>query len=93
MDKVVEWPLWSAEQIVEALPGLVAEVEVHLPDLPPEHFEKNRAAVEVLKGDVPGTAQVRDGSRGRDLTTLGFALDVLGRRARPPMSCSEAPTR
>ena len=81
MDKVVEWPLWSAEQIVEVLPGLVAEVEVHLPDLPPEHFEKNRAAVEVLKGDVPGTAQVRDGSRSRDLTTLGFALDVLGRRA------------
>ena len=81
MDKVVEWPLWSAEQIVEALPRLVAKVEVHLPDLPPEHFEKNRAAVEVLKGDVPGTAQVRDGSRSRDLTTLGFALDVLGRRA------------
>jgi NYN domain len=81
MDKVVEWPLWSAEQIVEALPGLVAAVEVHLSDLPPEHFEKNRAAVEVLKGDVPGTAQVRDGSRSRDLTTLGFALDVLGRRA------------
>ena len=82
MDKfVVEWPLWSAEQIVEALPGLVAVVEAHLSDLPPEHSEKNRAAVEVLKGDVPGTAEVREGSRSRDLTTLGFALDVLGRRA------------
>jgi hypothetical protein len=81
MDKVVEWPLWSAEQIVEALPELVAMVEAHLLDLPPEHLEKNRDAVELLKGDAPGTAQVRDGSRGRDLTTLGFALDVLGRRA------------
>ena len=81
MDKVVEWSLWSAEQIAEALPGLVAVVEVHLPDLPPEHLEKNRTAVEILKGDSPGAAQVQDGSRGRDLTTLGFALDVLGRRA------------
>jgi hypothetical protein len=81
MDRVVTWPLWSAEQIVEALPDLVAVVEIHLPDLPLEHLEKNRAAVEVLKGDIPGTAQVRDGSRSGDLTTLGFALDVLGRRA------------
>jgi hypothetical protein len=80
MDKVV-WPLWSAEQIVDALPELVAAVEAHLPDLPPEHLEKNRAAVEVLKGDPPAPAQVRDGTRSRDLTTLGFALDVLGRRA------------
>jgi hypothetical protein len=81
MDSFVEWSLWSAEQIVEALPDLVAVVEVHLQDLPPEHLEKNRAAVEILKADAPGTAQIRDGSRSRDLTTLGFALDVLGRRA------------
>jgi hypothetical protein len=80
MDKVVEWPLWSAEQIAEALPELLAVVQVHLPDLPLEHLEKNRAAVEALKGDTPA-AQIRDGSRSRDLTTLGFALDVLGRRA------------
>jgi len=58
MDKVVKWPLWSAEQIVDALPGLVAVVEIHLQDLPPEHLEKNRTAVEILKGDVPGTAQI-----------------------------------
>jgi len=90
MDKVVEWPLWSAEQIAEALPGLVAVVELHLPDLPPEHFDKNRAAIELLKGDVPGTGQIRDGSRGRDLTTLGFALDVLGRRAARDGEVDEA---
>jgi hypothetical protein len=90
MDKVVEWPLWSAEQIVDALPGLVAVVEIHLQDLPPEHLEKNRTAVEILKGDVPGTTEVRDGSRSRDLTTLGFALDVLGRRAARDGDLGEA---
>jgi hypothetical protein len=81
MDKAVEWPLWSAERIVEALPELVAVVEAGLPSLPAEHLEKNRGAVEILKADPPGPAQIRDGSRSRDLTTLGFALDVLGRRA------------
>src|SRR6185436_11198605 len=81
MDKLVEWSLWSTEQIAEALPGLVAVVEIHLHDLPPEHLEKNRAAIEVLKGAVLDGAQVRDGSWGRDLTTLGFALDVRGRLA------------
>src|SRR5262245_32744359 len=86
----VEWHLWSAERIAEALPELVAVVEVHLQDLPAEHFEKNRAAVEVLKEDVPGAAQVRDGSRSRDLTTLGFALDVLGRRAARDGDLGEA---
>lgn len=90
MDKLVEWPLWSAEQIVDALPGLVAVVEIHLQDLPLEHLEKNRAAVEILKGDAPGSAQVRDGSRSRDLTTLGFALDVLGRRAARDGDLGEA---
>jgi hypothetical protein len=90
MDKLVEWPLWSAEQIVDALPGLVAVVEIHLQDLPPEHLEKNRAAVEILKGDAPGSAQVRDGSRSRDLTTLGFALDVLGRHAARDGDLGEA---
>ena len=90
MDKLVEWPLWSAEQIVDALPDLVAVVEIHLQDLPPEHLEKNRAAVEILRGDAPGSAQVRDGSRSRDLTTLGFALDVLGRRAARDGDLGEA---
>jgi hypothetical protein len=90
MDKIVEWPLWSAEQIAEALPELVAVVEIHLADLPLEHLEKNRAAVEVLKGDIPGAAQVRDGSRSRDLTTLGFALDVLGRRSARDGELDEA---
>jgi hypothetical protein len=81
MDKVVEWPLWSAEEIAEALPHLVAVVEIHLADLPAEHLEKNRAAIDVLKGAAIDALQVRNGSWGRDLTTLGFALDVLGRRA------------
>src|SRR5262245_7562792 len=90
MEKAVEWPLWSAEQIVAVLPGLVALVETRLPELPPEHLEKNRGAIEILKGDPPGPTQVRDGSRGRDLTTLGFALDVLGRRAAREGELDEA---
>src|SRR5215831_19252263 len=90
MDRFVEWSLWSAEQIVDALPELVAVVEIHLQDLPPEHLEKNRAAVEFLKAEVPGTAQIRDGSRSRELTTLGFALDVLGRRAAREGELDEA---
>jgi len=90
MDRSVEWSLWSAEQIVEVLPSLVDVVEIHLHDLPPEHLEKNRAAIEVLKGAVLDSAQVRDGSWGRDLTTLGFALDVLGRRAARDGDLDEA---
>jgi tetratricopeptide (TPR) repeat protein len=90
MDRSVEWSLWSAEQIVEVLPSLVDVVEIHLHDLPPEHLEKNRAAIEVLKGAVLDGAQVRDGSWGRDLTTLGFALDVLGRRAARDGDLDEA---
>src|SRR6185295_18004816 len=90
MDKIVEWPLWSAEEIAEALPHLVAVVEIHLPDLPAEHLEKNRDAIEVLKGATLDAPQVRNGSWGRDLTTLGFALDVLGRRAARDGDLTEA---
>src|SRR5262245_46184936 len=90
MGLVVEWHLWSAERIADALPELVAMVEVHLQDLPVEHLEKNRAAVEVLKEETPAASQVRDGSRSRDLTTLGFALDVLGRRAARDGDLGEA---
>jgi hypothetical protein len=90
MDKVVEWPLWSAEEIAEALPHLVAVVEIHLADLPAEHLEKNRTAIDVLKGAALDAPQVRNGSWGRELTTLGFALDVLGRRAARDGDLSEA---
>ncbi|HEV8308165.1 MAG TPA: hypothetical protein VGW35_10900 [Methylomirabilota bacterium] len=76
----IEWHFWPAEQLVDALPELVATVESRLPEFPEEHREKNRAAVESLRADPPTAAQVRDGSRSRDLVTLGFALDVLGRR-------------
>jgi hypothetical protein len=90
MDQTLEWPLWSADQIAEALPELVALVEARLSDLPVEHLEKNQGAVEALRGAPPGPAQIRDGSRGRDLTTLGFALDVLGRRAAREGDLGEA---
>jgi hypothetical protein len=90
MHKVVEWPLWSAEQIVDALPELIAAVEAQLAELPAEHLEKNRAAVQLLRSAPPRPAEVRDGSRGRDLTTLGFALDVLGRRAAREGDLGEA---
>jgi hypothetical protein len=90
MDKAVEWPLWSAEQIAEVLPDLVALVAARLPELPVEHLEKNRRAVDSLGDDPPAPAQIRDGSRGHDLTTLGFALDVLGRRAAREGDLAEA---
>jgi hypothetical protein len=80
MDTSIEWRLWSPEQIVDALPGLLALVESRPDDFPAEHRDKNAAAVQALRADPPSPAQVRDGSCSRDLTTLGFALDVLGRR-------------
>lgn len=81
MDKPIEWRFWSAEQIVDALPDLLRTVESRLEEFPDEHREKNRAAALALKSDPPTAAQVRDGSQSRDLGTLGFALDVLGRRS------------
>jgi hypothetical protein len=80
MGQPVEWHLWSAEQIVDALPDLVATIESRLDDFPEEHREKNRAAVQSLREAPPAASQIRDGSRSRELVTLGFALDVLGRR-------------
>jgi len=80
MDKPVEWHLWSAEEIVEALPRLIGEVESRLSEFPEDHREKNRAAVESLRTSLPAPAHIRDGSRSRELVTLGFALDVLGRK-------------
>ncbi len=80
MDRAIEWHFWSAEQIVAALPDLVATVESRLEDFPEEHREKNRTAVQSLREAPPTAPQIRDGSRSRELVTLGFALDVLGRR-------------
>jgi hypothetical protein len=80
MERPLEWHFWSAEQIVEALPDLLAAVESRLAEFPDEHREKNRTAVESLRAESPTPAQIRDGSRSRDLVTVGFALDVLGRR-------------
>jgi hypothetical protein len=81
MDKAAEWHLWSAEEIVAELPALVSEVEASLDEFPEEHRQKNRSAVEALRASSPIVPQIRDGTRSRDLVTLGFALDVLGRRA------------
>src|SRR5262245_22305797 len=79
MDQSLEWHLWSAEQVVDALPDLIATIESRLDDFPQEHREKNRAAVQSLKETPPAAAQIKDGSRSRELVTLGFALGVLGR--------------
>jgi hypothetical protein len=75
-----EWHFWSAEQIVDALPDILATIESRLDDFPEEHREKNRAAVASLRAEPPGPGQIRDGSRSRELLTLGFVLDVMGRR-------------
>jgi hypothetical protein len=80
MGQPLEWHLWSAEQIVDALPDLVATIESRLDDFPEEHREKNHDAVLSLREAPPTPSQIRDGSRSRELVTLGFALDVLGRR-------------
>jgi len=81
MNRPIEWRFWSAEQVVDALPELIRTVESRLEAFPDEHREKNQGAVESLSADLPTPTQVRDGSRSRDLGTLGFALDVLGRRS------------
>lgn len=81
MDKPIEWRLWSAEQIVDALPELIHVVESRLEEFPEEHREKNQDAGRALKATPPTPAQVRDGSRTRELGTLGYALDVLGRHS------------
>jgi hypothetical protein len=75
-----EWRFWTADQIVERLPELIDTVLSRLPELPEEHREKNQAALESLGAQVPTVAEIRDASRSRELVTLGFALDVLGRR-------------
>jgi hypothetical protein len=80
MDKSVEWRFWSAEQVVDALPELIRIVETRLDEFADEHRERNRAASDSLK-TLPTAAEVREGSRSTDLGTLGFALDVLGRRS------------
>src|SRR5262245_31859129 len=80
MERPLEWHFWSAEQIVEALPDLIGIVESRLAEFPDEHREKNAGAVQSLTAEPPTSAQLRDGSRTRDVVTIGFALDVLGRR-------------
>jgi hypothetical protein len=80
MERSLEWHFWSAEQIVEALPDLIATVESRLAEFPDEHREKNAGAAQSLTAEPPTPAQLRDGSRSRDVVTIGFALDVLGRR-------------
>jgi hypothetical protein len=90
MDRPIDWRLWSAEEIAEALPEWLRTVEARPDDFPEEHREKNQAAVQALKVEVPTAAQVREGSRNRDLGTLGFALDVLGRRSARQGEIAEA---
>ena len=80
MNTPIEWHLWSVETIADALPELVSLVESHLDELPEEHLEKNRAAVLALRTDPPTPTLIKDAARSFDLGTLGFALDVLGRR-------------
>ncbi len=81
MPQPIQWHFWSAEQIIDALPELLATVESSLAEFPEEHRDKNQAAAAALRADPPTASQLRDGTRSRDVVTLGFALDVLGRRA------------
>jgi hypothetical protein len=81
MLKPADWRFWPADRIVERLPDLIALAESRLIELPEEHREKNQAALSSLKAATPAVGEVRDGSRSRELVTLGFALDVLGRRS------------
>lgn len=80
MDRSLDWHLWSAEQLVDALPDVLATIESRLDDFPDEHREKNAAAVASLRAAPPTASEVREGARSRELVTLGFALDVLARR-------------
>ncbi|PYM61224.1 MAG: hypothetical protein DMD79_13410, partial [Candidatus Rokuibacteriota bacterium] len=56
-------------------------MEARFEELPSEHYEKNREALDALTAEPPAPAQIRDGSKSLHLGTVGFALDVLGRRA------------
>ena len=58
-------------------------------DLPPEHLEKNRAAVEILKGDVPGTAR----GPGRLPEPGPHDARLRAGRARAPRSPGRRPRR
>jgi hypothetical protein len=90
MERSLEWHFWSAEHLAEVLPDLVQTVAARLEEFPEEHREKNRAAVQSLKDAPPDAPQIRDGSRTRELVTLGFALDVLGRRTAAAGGVAEA---
>jgi hypothetical protein len=89
MERSLEWHFWSAEQIVEALPDLIATVESRLAEFPDEHREKNAGAAQSLTAEPPTPAQLRDGSRSRDVATSPRA----SASSRRPTSCSGAGTR
>ncbi|HEU5199763.1 MAG TPA: hypothetical protein VFU32_09005, partial [Ktedonobacterales bacterium] len=74
------WRMWTAERIVEELPGLLTKVERHREAFPEEYQEKNREAVDALRTSPPTLAEIREKTRRQELSTLGFALDLLARR-------------
>ena len=80
MSNFAEWHIWSEADINEALPGLISEVEKHLDIFSEEHFEKNAILINSLKQAVPSPQDIQNGSRGQELSALGFLLDILGRR-------------
>ncbi len=80
MRDCMKWQLWSAEQVVQALPELVKKVEAHLEDFPEEVREKDRAAIQSLCENPPSPDEVHSGVRDGDLITIGFALDVVARQ-------------
>jgi hypothetical protein len=90
MRQPIEWRLWSPEQILDALPGLLTTVTTRLDELPDEHRAKNQGAIDALTASPPTVGEVRDGVRSRELVTLGFALDVLGRRSAGAGAAAES---
>jgi hypothetical protein len=77
MEKLVEWKIWSAEQIASFLPRLLTMVETSREDFLPDQWQKNLVAVEALRKDPPSLVDIRNGVYLNHLTTIGIALDLL----------------
>jgi hypothetical protein len=73
----MDWHAWAPEQLANELPDLVAEAESRFGELPVEHAEKNRAALDALRERPLRPDELPAPSRG-ELAVLGLALSALG---------------
>lgn len=75
------WSSWDHQKIVDSLPNLVAVIDSNTQIFSAEYHEKNRSAITSLTNQPLQLDELRDDARHRELTAIGFALDICGRRA------------